>query len=141
MKNQIAIFIVSCLFSVLSVQGQDNDFFSSPDSVSRITREIELKDDSKPEEVAIIVGDQDSQLMVQIFSIISKGKLVIELYDPFGTKQGKFSVAAQMSATKKEKVQGSMNKRLRDPKSGDWKIKILPKNVEGSILVEVEVIQ
>lgn len=141
MKNQTIIFIISCLFCTLSISAQDNGLFPSSNSISNITREIKLKDDSKIEEVEIFVGDQDRELELQIRSSVSKGKLLIELYDPSGKKQGKFSIGTQMSSEKKERVQGTMNKRLKDPKPGSWKVKIIPKNVEASILIEVVVKQ
>lgn len=107
----------------------------SPDDLTRVNfeRTIQLENDSKAEDVILEIeaGTELFDLMIEC-SLVA-GKLVIEVFDPDGVKQGNFSAATQLDSEKQERVQGRFMKTLNDPMPGNWKVKIVPTSARGSI--------
>jgi hypothetical protein len=64
------------------------------------------------------------------------GKLTIEVYDPNEVKQGNFTIGKQLDSGKKEMVTGNIVKNLTEPQSGKWKVKIIPSNATGTIVIK-----
>lgn len=105
---------------------------------TRVTfeRNITLDNDSKPENVTVTIEPGTETIDLMITSTIENGKLTIELFNPAGVKQGNFTVETQLDAKKQERVAGKLQKSLEEPQPGDWKIKIVPTAVKGSVQIQ-----
>ena len=145
MKKRTAYLIISALLFSITAIGQSNEL-TEPSSVSRDTkislqRSIRLDKDSKPEEVIINIKPNTLQIDIYIRSSISEGRLLIELYDPNDTRQGNFTLGTQLSSVKNEVVNGIFQKSLKEPQSGNWKIKISPTEASGEIRISTNVFE
>lgn len=105
---------------------------------TRVTfeRNITLNNDSKPENVTVTIEPGTETIDLMISSTIETGKLKIELLNPAGIKQGNFTVETQLNGNKRERVAGKLQKSLEEPQPGDWKIKIVPTAVKGSVQIQ-----
>jgi subtilisin-like proprotein convertase family protein len=106
-----------------------------------VERGIELKGDSKTEEVKISVNEKAIALDIAIASTIKSGQLHIELYSPDGKRKGDFSVGSQIeqgekALSKSEKVSGKISKHIPEPELGDWVIKIIPEQAHGQLFIK-----
>lgn len=131
--------IIYGLFVSIEVLGQsvDNDVLLENESHTKVDlqRKIKLENDSKPVEVLITIKDNTQRFEFRISSSINSGKLTIEVYDPFGTRQGYFAVGNQLNSEFEEEANGSIRKSLFEPQSGEWKLKIIPKEATGTIRI------
>jgi hypothetical protein len=114
-----------------------------PDSFAKtnLEREISLKNDSKTEEITITIEQGTKLFELMINSSIKSGKLTIEIFDPSGTKQGNFSVETQLGSDKNEQVVGNFHKSLKEPQSGNWRIKIIPVMANGLLSIRTVFLQ
>ncbi|MGB6035346.1 MAG: hypothetical protein WBG42_03695 [Cryomorphaceae bacterium] len=99
-------------------------------------RTIELENDSKSADITINIKPSELELNLSINTMVSEGKLTIEVYDPSSTKQGNFTVGTQLESKKKEIVRGNIRKSLTEPLAGNWKVKIIPSNATGRIEIQ-----
>ena len=105
----------------------------------------------------VAVSEQDNTLNLKIQSKIREGELTIEIYDPKNEKRGNYSIGSQVKTTKsnsnktdmdkelellgtlmgvrKESVQGTITRTIKDPVKGNWVVKIIPKNVKGLVTI------
>ena len=129
--------IISFLFGTLFLVTIIPCLSFGQDTQITLTRSILLNGDSEKEEITIKVEEQVVRLNISIKSSINKGKLILEIYDPNGEKEGYFSIGGQIKAVdnKKEIVTGSINKMLQEPTPGNWKIIIIPNKAKGSIKI------
>lgn len=141
MKNLKAYFIISVfIFSFTAFgQSQENKDSSSKSSETKfeLQRTIKLEKDSKTEEVIIPIKQKTQKFELMINSSVTIGKLKIELYDPNDIKQGNFTVGTQLNSEKKEIVNGHIQKSLKEPLSGNWKVKIIPTDATGSVKIQI----
>ncbi|MCU4177049.1 hypothetical protein [Carboxylicivirga sp. N1Y90] len=152
MKKRTSYLIIGILFISLTALGQTKEeaffsgkdynakekiFFSPQGSRTKVDMErtIELEHDSKTEEVFIEIKEKDQQLLLVISSSVRDGKLTIELYDPNNTKQGNYTIETQLQSKKKEQVNGNIRKAINEPQSGNWRVKIIPKDVTGDVKI------
>ena len=79
-------------------------------------------------------------LHIEVTCIVEFGSLTMEIYNPNNTKQGQFSVEGQVkknvSGNIEEMVSGNLVKNLENPTQGTWIIKLIPKNVTGTMNVK-----
>ncbi|GHN01704.1 hypothetical protein WSM22_31930 [Cytophagales bacterium WSM2-2] len=106
-----------------------------------LERTVTLENDSKAEDVVISVEKETESFELVISSSVMAGKLSIEILDPSGNKQGNFSVDAQLATEKQERVTGNFHKSLKEPQSGNWKIKIMPTAAKGQIKIQTAMLQ
>jgi hypothetical protein len=105
------------------------------DTKVHLEREMRLERNSKSEEVILNVEEIVDRFELVIHSTISAGNLKIETYDPNGNNQGTFSVGTQLKAEKLERVTGNINKSLKDPEPGSWKVSLFPTEATGTITI------
>ena len=112
-----------------------------------IDRRIRLFGDSAQEEITVKIDKKTDRFSLSINSHIEAGKLTIEIYDSHNEKRGNFSVGSQIGADqsakdktkgKREDVRGQINKSVREPISGNWKIKIIPIKAKGIISIKTQ---
>ena len=101
-----------------------------------LSRKIKMERDSKPEEVILPIGNDVKRFGLFIHSSVDAGDLKIELYDPKGNSQGSLVGGTQLTGPKSERVNSSISKSVDHPQSGDWKIRISPVQVTGTVVIE-----
>lgn len=146
MKKRIAYLIISALFFSITTFGQSQESKSNSSSRSGTTqrdkvdsqRNIRLEKDSKSKEIIITIKKKALEFNIMINSSISSGKLSIEIYDPNNEKQGNYTVGTQIN---NEMVKGRIQKSLNLVDPGDWKIKIIPSEATGEILIETVIVE
>ncbi|HAC15495.1 MAG TPA: hypothetical protein DCE78_06060 [Bacteroidetes bacterium] len=138
MKKALTLVLgILCMTSVL--YGQTNDSSDSSSSMN-LNRTIHFENDSNPEEISITIDPNTKLFELMISSVVTTGKLTIELYDVKGVKQGNISVGTQLDADKKERVNGNIRKSLKEPEAGIWTIKIIPTKANGSIQIQTTIL-
>lgn len=139
MKNQAALSLISALLLCMPViaQNGNSNFFAKQEETSiGLHRTIKLENDSKLAEITIDIKPGELELNLSIQTMVSEGKLTIEVYDPSNTKQGSFTVGTQLDFEKKEIVRGNITKSLTEPLEGNWKVKIIPSNATGRVEIQ-----
>ena len=136
MKNQAAFSLIAALLlhvPLVAQNGKPTQFSMQQEAAMDLHRTIELDNDSKPAEITLSIKPGERSFDLSIFTMVSEGKLAIEVYDPNKTKQGSFTVGTQLDAGKKELVRGNLEKSWIEPIGGDWKVKIIPSYATGRI--------
>lgn len=136
MKNRNFLLVLTLLLSIATfAQTQNNQTESKQATEFKFQRSIQLEDCKKNEEVIISIAENTKQFKLKIDSSVSSGKVTIEIYDAKGKKQGTFSVGTQLNIENAEMAKGTINKSLLEPEEGDWKVKIIPLDAAGSIII------
>lgn len=143
--HKTALFFILSLFFTFNLSAQNHQKFSTTTSNSEtmvnMTRMIELDKDSQKEEIIIDVKENTHKFRLSINSGIENGTLTIELYDPKKVKKGNFTIGTQLTSSKRESVNGDINKSITEPTVGEWKVVIIPKNVSGAIQIKTSFIE
>jgi hypothetical protein len=84
-----SLLIIHC--SIITGQTDKTDF--------NLQRRIELKEESEIIDIKLPVAEEDNTLNILIRAMVSKGGLIIEIYDPAGKKQGNFSIVSQLHSS------------------------------------------
>ncbi len=106
------------------------------------SKSLEFTGESKVAEVTIPVGSEIDLLRFTINTTLKKGKALIEIFDPADEVKGSYRIVAEEGVKKgsktyvKSNVKGTLERQYRDPATGDWMIKITPKDALG--LSEIE---
>jgi len=137
--------LILCL-SVNSILGQTKKLSGQIDRTEfNLHKSINLNGENEKIEISIQVAESNNVLNLVISSMVYTGELTIEVCDPTGEEQGKYSVGSQNSLktsgkdynpTQKEIVSGKISKSVESPIIGDWKIIIIPKNVKGILNID-----
>lgn len=111
-------------------------------------KDVEIIKTSTDKEVLLDVLDNKKIMMLNLSCNVHSGSITIEVYNPNGKKEEKFSVIMNKTNDKKERVintnnvlskvtSGMIDKVFHNPLSGIWKIKIIPKNAKGHISISM----
>lgn len=139
MKNKLISTIILLVVTAFAVNGQSSGYsysYGNADTKVDLQRNISLEKDSKTEEIIIHINKEIKRLHLMINSSVSKGKLIIELYDPNNEIQGNFTIGTQLNSDKKEMVNGNIIKSLKEPVPGKWRVKLIPDNVTGTVKIQ-----
>jgi hypothetical protein len=98
------------------------------------TTTVNLKGESKTKEIVVNVEKKIPVMFLIIKGGVKSGIISVEIYDPNGKKQGGFSIESDNSKIG-EIVNGSINKSLKRPIIGNWKIKIDSDKAIGDIFI------
>ncbi|MBK7625991.1 MAG: hypothetical protein IPJ16_02115 [Bacteroidales bacterium] len=149
MKNLLqslsGTLLILCL-TVNSVSAQEKKQTGQIDRTEfSLHKSISFNGENEKIEILIQVTESNNVLKLMISSIVFSGELTIEVFDPTGEEQGKYSVGSQNSLkttgktnnpTQNETVSGKISKLVESPIKGDWKIIVIPKNVKGSLNID-----
>jgi hypothetical protein len=137
--------LILCL-SVNSIYGQTKKASGQIDRTEfSLHKSINFNGENEKIEISVQVSESNNILKLIISSIVITGELTIEVYDPTGEEQGKYSVGSQNSLkttgktynpTKNETVSGKISKLVESPIIGDWKIIVIPKNAKGTLNID-----
>lgn len=140
MKNLKRYLICILLLSSVHVFSQSKGVGVSTNmngpSDFALSRTILLDADTKASEILVEVPEGTSKLSLRVEGSIEGGKLAVEVFNPKGERTGHFNLSAQVESAKKEVANGNFSKSLVNPQIGEWKIKIIPENVNGMIHIE-----
>ena len=140
MKKQTVYLILTLLLIAVNSLGQNQEntisYISNSQTDFALRRTIKLEKDSKPKQVTVFIKQKTKRLELNISSAVRKGKVKIELYNPKGILKGNFTVGTQLDSNQNEIVQGNIKKSLKEPLSGNWKIKIIPVVATGDIMIK-----
>ena len=85
--------------------------------------------------------NNDGALFFNINGYLNSGNVLVEIINPSGKKEGELSLEYSKGNTSGNSFttnsSGSLNKTVNKPESGEWKIKIIPKNAKGSVNILV----
>lgn len=141
MKRATVILILALLFTTdISAQNVQSTISISRDDETRFSlrRDLELDDSSKAEEIDVEIQANARRFELRIQSMVTSGKLTIEIYDAKGEKKGVFSVGSESSAAIDEKAKGQIVKSMREPEPGIWKVKLKPAKAKGTVKINTE---
>ena len=152
MKKLLSRFFTAflCFFVMTSfISGQNATQFN-------LERQIFLTGESENLEIILSISEQDKSLNLKIQSNIEEGGLTIEIYNPKNEQQGNYSIGAQLKSAqlnrnkdpivnglvvkgyKKETVQGTITRSIKNPVKGNWVVKIIPKKAKGRVTIVSE---
>jgi hypothetical protein len=132
MKSLNAFFAIFCL-SNLTLVAQSNELNTQ--------NSLFLNEKSVEQSITVEVTGAVEYLEIVIRCSLTKGEVIVELFDPEGKRQGKFTVGSKenMGTPNGEKEQnetredGKLEKIVMNPVNGIWKIKITPTKTKASI--------
>lgn len=139
--------LILCLSSN-SISGQTNKQSGQIDKTEfSLHKTINFDGENEKIEISIQVTETNNVLKLLISSIVHTGELTIQVFDPTGEEQGKYSVGSQNSIkttgktynpTQNETVTGRISKLVESPIIGDWKIIVIPKNAKGTLNIDFD---
>ena len=123
MKNLPDPFVIPDDIATTFGNNFDRDVFATT---------VNLKGESKTEEIVVRVKKKIPVMFLIINGVVKSGNIIVEIFDPNGMKQGSFSIEND-DKNNGEVVNSSMNKSLKAPIKGKWKVKINSVNAHGNI--------
>lgn len=151
MKNLFQALSVTLLILCLSgnsISGQTKKQSGQIDRTEfSLHKTIIFDGENEKIEISIQVTERNNVLKLLISSTVITGELTIQVFDPTGEEQGKYSVGSQNSIkttektsnpTQNEKATGRISKSVESPIIGDWKIIVIPKNVKGILNIDFD---
>ncbi len=150
MEKKIRIISLMIILLMISSIGlaQEAPKVNSSQGFSKLERSNSLlfKNESKISEVQVSISDEFNFLSLQIECTLTAGELLVEILNPKGEIKGNYTVINNSVITKgkntesKETVNGQMDKRFRNPKVGDWIVRVKPKNATGTVKISSNLI-
>jgi len=137
MKN-LKIIIATLVFALngFSVFGQDNAL--------NLRHSITFNEKSLAQTTKVEVAGEVENLKIEVLCSLEKGEVIIELFDPEGKRQGKFTLGSKTNlgdqtgeANKSSKYMedGKLEKLVTNPVNGDWLIKITPTKASARLSI------
>lgn len=133
MKSLNLGLAVFCLLSSFAIVAQSNELNTQ--------NSLFLNEKSKEQSIKVEVAGGVENLQIQIRCSLTKGEVIVELFDPEEKRQGKFTVGSKdnLGTPKGEKEQnetredGKLEKIVVNPVNGIWTIKITPTKTKAKI--------
>jgi hypothetical protein len=158
MKSKIVLLSSLVIFTIASFgQNTSNHSASSNTKHEIVLFEINLEENSKFEEAFVNVEKNTKSLFIDINGTLSKGRFKIQMYDPKGNKWKKDIVVDSryesevFELTNKKYIPlpdsirasiqptivlvGRLGIAINRPKSGQWKVKVVPEKAIGKVQV------
>jgi len=143
-RNQISLVLI--LLMAFSSTAYSQDYYvkkNSKHGYAKMERSNELffKEESTISEVQISVTEEFNFLSLKIECRLKSGELLVEILNPKGEIKGNFTVINNNVVTKgkntqsKETVVGHIEKQFRTPSTGNWLVRIKPKNATGMAMI------
>ena len=135
MKNTLKIATVLLLFISSSGIAQNNRL--------SLERSIVLNPESINQTIEVEVVGNVKQLKLEVVCSITAGEIVVEIFAPDGSAQGKFKAGSLSTSTtnskdlleKQDAERGRLEKYVDKPANGVWRIKVTPKKTKGKLKV------
>jgi len=136
MKSWNFLLASLCWASMLSLSAQDNSL--------NLHHSLSLNEKSIEQSIKVDVAGDVEKLKIDIRCSLDQGEVIIELYDPEGKRQGKFTLGSKtktgntVSADGKadvEREDGKLEKIVTNPVNGNWVIKITPTKTKAQVSI------
>lgn len=142
MKNLIKITSLILLLVGLNGISFGQDYF-------KVERNSPITFDNESDTVVFKIDctDEYNFLSVQIESQLNQGQLMIELIDPKSNLIGNYTIITMSPSEHgkmvdyKEKVQGKLEKSIREPFIGSWLVRIIPVGALGKTTINYTLAQ
>jgi len=95
---------------------------------------VKLEGESGKKEVVIVVEEENPFLHLNINGSVKTGSVRVEIIDPSGKRQGSFTIENSDNGNG-EMVNSSINKNIKNPSTGKWKIQVTSEKATGNIYV------
>lgn len=145
-KNQLILFISIMLFIgmlfpfILSGQNRtDKTFDINSLKTDFDDRVIKFDNDTKKEEIIINVKEETPVMELSVTGKVSYGKLSVEVFEPNGNRVRKFIVKVKTKSKNPDEKGmsiGEINKTVKNPELGNWKIELSGIKVTGEINIK-----
>ena len=133
---KIAIAGLVFALSSFSLFAQDNALI--------LRHSITINEKSLAQTTKVEIAGEVEKLKIEVMCSLEKGEVIIELFDPEGKRQGKFTLGSktnlgnQTGDTNKDGMymeDGKLEKLVTNPVNGDWIIKITPTKASARLSV------
>lgn len=156
MKIKLVLLSSFVIFTLASFgQNTSNHSVSSNTKHEIVLFEINLEENSNLEEAFVNVEKNTKSLFIEIKGSLKKGRFKIQMYDPKGNKWKKdfivdsrnvgevfeftcrsyIPVPDSIRDSKQPTFIGRVGIAINRPKSGQWKVKIVPEKAIGNVQV------
>ena len=106
-----------------------------------LNKNISFTSENSKAEIINLKINNDGALFFNINGYLNSGNVLVEIINPGGKKEGELSLEYSKGNTSGNSFttnsSGSLNKTINKPESGEWEIKIIPKNAKGSVNILV----
>lgn len=138
MKN-LKILVAALLIGIpcLDALGQENAL--------NLRSSLTLNENSTAQTVKVEVVGEVENLKIEILCSLEKGEVIIELFDPEGKRQGKFTLGSKTNVGESQQTDGKsdsknmedgkLEKLVANPVNGDWLIKITPTKTKARLSI------
>jgi len=136
MKSWKFLLATFCWASMLTLNAQDNSL--------NLHHSLSLNEKSVEQNIKVDVAGDVEKLKIDIRCSLDQGEVIVELYDPEGKRQGKFTLGSKTktsntaSADEKadvEREEGKLEKVVTNPVNGNWVIKITPTKTKAQVSI------
>ena len=159
MKSKLAL-LSSLVISSIASFGQITSNYSDSSNIKHknVLFEINLEENSKQKEAFVNVGKKTKSLFIEIKGSLKKGRFKIQMYDPKGNKwkqdlivDSRYVDEVFEFTTDKKYIPvpdsilnskqptlvyvGRFGVAINRPKSGQWKVKVVPEKAIGNVQV------
>jgi hypothetical protein len=154
MKIRLVLLSSFVIFSLASFgQNTSNQFVSSDTVHENVLFEINLEENSKLEEAFVNVKKSNKILFIDIIGSLEQGQFKIQIYDPKGNQWKKdfvvdsrkdgevfefvhqWSVPDSIRESNQPTLIGRVGISIHRPKSGEWKVKLVPEKAIGEVRI------
>ncbi len=158
MKSKLVLLSSLVIYSLTSFgQNTSNHWLTSVTTQEIVLFEINLEENTKPEEAFMNVEKKTKSLFIDIKGSLEKGRFKIQMYDPKGNKWKNdfivdsryddevFEFSHKKPITVPDSILdsklpipimvGRLYLAIIRPKSGQWKVKIVPEKAIGNVQV------
>lgn len=139
-KNQITLSICIILLS-FTVCGQTTlSKTSSLNNSKEIyfdDRVIQFENDTKTEEIIINIKEKTPVMELNINGRVSYGTLNVEVFNPKGERIRRVKIKVKLKKLDENGISiGEINKFIKNPELGNWKVKLSAAKVTGEIKIK-----
>ena len=100
---------------------------------------FQFKQESSASTALVNVTSEYNYLKIHVEGYVQVGEILCEIIDPAGEVKRTFNLISNNEVIKGQNtvyssvVKGEMEKAFRTPASGKWKVRVTPKNAQGSL--------
>jgi hypothetical protein len=122
----------TCVLVLLSLFLHQGELYAQNNNLE-LSKYISLNEKMTEHSFTVDVVGDVIQFSLRINCDLTSGDAVIELIDPAGKKQGKFSVVASDSGSYQSR--GKLERNIDSPINGVWVVRIVAKSAKGNVYI------
>ncbi|GEM_PF-3987058 len=126
MKKRWSVFVLLCLLGFVNAAKAQNNSLE-------LSKYISLTEKMTEQVFTIEVVGDVVQFSLRVNCDLQLGEVILEVFDPAGKPQGKFSVQASNSETYQSR--GKLERNIDHPSTGTWLVKVVAKKAKGNVYI------